>query len=108
MACLLANCCLCKSDVSSGTDVTKRKKLFGSAASQYRNVLDDLGEEFFGRKVVSQDAYICYSCCSTMNYINTYTEKADKKKTQLLHHIDECVNHGNEQDTSVMVYNCHS
>ena len=92
----MATCFLCERGVASGSHKTKRKRVFESASSSYLDILDSMGEAEFGAKIsdaipkeTTNECYICYSCCNSLDSRTAYLRKADDVKKTILNHMEK-------------------
>ena len=84
------HCFLCRIDITFGSSKAKRRRIYGKAAEETKNSLNNWCKEEFGynlSEVVGEHSYICNKCYTTINEI----EKAAAKKRELLQQLRGCI-----------------
>ena len=78
-------CILCKSDLTSGTMLSKRRKIHGAVCKVALGILDELSESRFNGKVssVSRDEFICHKCKNKAEELETLRKKVDSVTKEL-------------------------
>ena len=89
-------CFLCQRDLVTRTEKAKKLLVFEKAAAKYRETLDALSEEIFGRMLSEKDkrdsSYICHNCCNNLENWLKYLKKSEDKKNSILRNMEHLLN----------------
>ena len=99
-----AKCFLCESDVSSGTMLSKRRKVNGSVSRVAMDVLDKLSLSIYKRKLstfTSDGSFICYKCKRQAEAYDELKKKVEITKNELLDRIAKFCGFDHNEDYAV-------
>ena len=101
MADNLERCCLCSTDVSVGTNKTKRRKLRGEASKVALEIIDSVSIRHFGRTfscfVQNQDTYLCHKCKAKAEAYGALLNKIRLSEEELTNVIGSVVRSGRKR-----------
>ena len=101
MADNLERCCLCSTDVSVGTNKTKRRKLHGEASKVALEIIDSVSIRHFGRTfscfVQNQDTYLCHKCKAKAEAYGALLKKIRLSEEELVNVIGSIIRSGRKR-----------
>ena len=112
MADNLERCCLCSTDVSVGTNKTKRRKLRGEASKVALEIIDSVSIRHFGRTfscfVQNQDTYLCHKCKAKAEAYGALLNKIRLSEEELTNVIGSVVRSGRKRALDSSQHVAHS